>query len=193
VIAPAPTGAVLAAIQAAAAKTGVPLALAEAIAYTESGYNPNAIGDSGQSVGLYQLNSSGEGAGMTVVAREDPYQNALIALSRVGSIYKAQPGADWGSIAAQAQRPADPAAYAGLVDFALTGQGTQAPLAAAAGAVAGAAGAGLTGIGHGLADWIISLGKSIGGFFSNNLVGVVVAGIGLYIVFAPDVAGTSRV
>lgn len=48
-------------------------------------------------------------------------------------------------------------------------------------------------VGHGLADWLISTTKSLGAAFNRNLIGVVVVGVVLYIVFAPDVAGTSRV
>lgn len=44
-------------------------------AYAESGLNPNAVGDGGRSVGLFQLHERGGGAGMTVEQRKDPAQN----------------------------------------------------------------------------------------------------------------------
>jgi hypothetical protein len=51
----------------------------------------------------------------------------------------------------------------------------------------------LTGLGHGFADWIIGTLKTVYGFFDRNFIGALVAGIALYVVFAPDVAGTSRI
>jgi len=45
-------------------------------AWHESRLNPNAIGDNGQSVGLFQLYSQGAGAGMSVEERKDPRINA---------------------------------------------------------------------------------------------------------------------
>lgn len=50
-------------------------AAAIANAWHESGLNPNAVGDAGQSVGLFQLYSKGAGAGMSVEARKDPATN----------------------------------------------------------------------------------------------------------------------
>lgn len=95
---------------------GVNANLAIAIAQQESGLNPNAIGDNGNSVGLYQLNSNGEGAGLTVAQREDPSQNATIALKEVAAVAAQHP--DWtpGQIAAAAQRPADQSGYAAAVN-----------------------------------------------------------------------------
>ena len=99
-----------------AASLGVDPALALAIAQQESGLNPNAIGDGGASVGLFQLNDQGEGAGMTVAEREDPRRNAQIALAVVAQVAAQHP--DWspGQIAAAAQRPADQAGYASAID-----------------------------------------------------------------------------
>jgi hypothetical protein len=57
---------------------GLPLALAAAAvvnAYAESSLNPRAVGDSGASVGLFQLHERGAGAGMTVAERMDPTLN----------------------------------------------------------------------------------------------------------------------
>lgn len=112
------------AIAQAAAENGVPLMLALAIAQVESGLNPNAIGDNGHSVGLYQLNDQGEGAGMSVAQRQDPLTNARVALARVGAVYRANPGLDWGQIAAAAQRPANQQAYAARVDAAVAQYGS---------------------------------------------------------------------
>ena len=51
-------------------------------AYAESGLNPLAIGDKGNSVGLFQLNIRGAGAGMTTAARQDPLTNARTLIAR---------------------------------------------------------------------------------------------------------------
>lgn len=54
---------------------GVALA-AVANAWAESSLNPNAVGDAGKSVGLFQLHEAGVGHGMSVEARRDPATNA---------------------------------------------------------------------------------------------------------------------
>ena len=54
---------------------GVALA-AVANAWAESGFNPNAVGDSGASIGLFQLHEAGVGSGMSAEARRDPRTNA---------------------------------------------------------------------------------------------------------------------
>lgn len=61
--------------RAAGFHRGVAVA-AVANAYAESGFNPNAVGDSGKSVGLFQLHEAGVGSGMSVEARRDPHTNA---------------------------------------------------------------------------------------------------------------------
>lgn len=44
-------------------------------AYAESALDPNAVGDGGNSVGLFQLHARGGGRGMTVEQRKDPTAN----------------------------------------------------------------------------------------------------------------------
>lgn len=129
---------------------GVDPKLAEATAQQESGFNPNAIGDGGHSVGLFQLNDRGEGAGMTVAQRQDPETNARIALTQIHNVAVAHP--DWspGHIAAAAQRPADQVGYARSVD---------AIYAASGGATGGGGGGG----GGGLLGSIPSPGDLLGG------------------------------
>lgn len=61
--------------RAAGFHRGVAVA-AVANAWAESGLNPNAVGDSGKSVGLFQLHEAGVGSGMSVEARRDPRTNA---------------------------------------------------------------------------------------------------------------------
>jgi hypothetical protein len=99
-----------------ASSLGVDPALALAIAQQESGLDPNAVGDGGSSIGLFQLNDQGEGYGMTVAERQDPRRNAQIALAMVAQVAAQHP--DWspGQIAAAAQRPADRAGYASAID-----------------------------------------------------------------------------
>ena len=57
------------------AKYNVPPLFLKAVMLSESGGNPNAIGDSGHSVGLFQLHDQGYGHGMGD-ARFDPLTNA---------------------------------------------------------------------------------------------------------------------
>lgn len=99
-----------------AREMGVDPQLALAIAKQESGFDPNIPGDGGHSIGLFQLNDRGEGAGMSVAERQDPETNTRVALAVVKQVADEHP--DWspGQIAAAAQRPADRAGYARSVD-----------------------------------------------------------------------------
>lgn len=56
----------------------VPAAVANA--YAESRLDPDASGDGGHSIGLFQLHDQGAGAGMSVAERRDPTLNARRAL-----------------------------------------------------------------------------------------------------------------
>lgn len=85
-------------------------------AYAESRLNPRAIGDHGNSVGLFQLNSNGgAGTGMSVAARQDPVINTrkiieVIKKSGKAAIAAAQRGDTDGAIAAfvrYVERPGD--------------------------------------------------------------------------------------
>lgn len=51
-------------------------------AYAESGLDHTAEGDSGHSIGLFQLSDWGAGHGMTVQERKDPYVNVATILQR---------------------------------------------------------------------------------------------------------------
>jgi hypothetical protein len=65
-------------VESVLAARGMPsevIAAALVNAVAESGLNPNAVGDSGASVGLFQLHERGAGKGMTVAARKDPVTN----------------------------------------------------------------------------------------------------------------------
>lgn len=46
----------------------------------ESGWDPFAVGDSGHSIGLLQLHDQGQGAGMSVIERQDPATNLRVGL-----------------------------------------------------------------------------------------------------------------
>ena len=50
-------------------------------AMAESSLNPEAVGDNGLSVGLFQLHAKGGGKGMTKAARQDPVKNARRIIS----------------------------------------------------------------------------------------------------------------
>lgn len=61
-----------------------PLVAAAAVvnAYAESRLDPKAVGDSGRSIGLFQLSSRGAGAGMSVASRQDPTTNARTLIAK---------------------------------------------------------------------------------------------------------------
>lgn len=75
-------------IKAAASKYGVPYWIAHDIALEESGGNPNAVGDNGQSFGLFQLNVNGQGKGYTKAQLLDPQTNADIGVKNLAKAYK---------------------------------------------------------------------------------------------------------
>jgi hypothetical protein len=84
-----------------------------AVAWHESRWNPQAVGDNGTSFGLFQLHVGGELGNLTpqeVMA--EPALNAFIAVSRLAAVIQANPGISPGWAAALAQRPADPVLYA---------------------------------------------------------------------------------
>ena len=58
------------------------IAAAIANSWVESGWNPNAVGDDGHSIGLFQLNDWGAGSGLSVEFRKDPRNNAKTILER---------------------------------------------------------------------------------------------------------------
>lgn len=72
---------------------GVPDRIWEDIAWNESGYNPNIIGDNGISIGLFQLNTAGgQGTGYSTSSLEDPSTNASIAMPYIGNAYNSLKG-----------------------------------------------------------------------------------------------------
>ncbi|HEY3923792.1 MAG TPA: transglycosylase SLT domain-containing protein [Acidothermaceae bacterium] len=119
-------------IDTTAQALGVPPALAEADAIQESGMNPYAVGDSGTSFGEFQLHEGGELGNLpgTLAQQKleafDPATNAAVALREMAAVYKQNPNADPGAIAAAAERPANQTAYAAAVDKILAG-GNQTP------------------------------------------------------------------
>ncbi|MHB8671817.1 MAG: transglycosylase SLT domain-containing protein, partial [Acidimicrobiales bacterium] len=126
-------------IASVAQALGVPVNLALAIAQQESGFNPRAVGDGGHSIGVFQLNDMGEGAGMSIRSRENVATNARIALSVVRDVMAQHPGMDPGAIAAAAQRPADRSGYARSVDAILANMGGIGAIAAIGAQAASAA------------------------------------------------------
>jgi hypothetical protein len=116
-----------------AALYGVDPRLALSIAQHESGLDPTAVGDSGTSFGLFQLHQGGELGGLSSAQAFNPIVNANTALAVVANVAKTNPGGDPGAIAAAAQRPADPAAYAAAVDAIYTNPADFPQVPAAAG------------------------------------------------------------
>src|SRR5713226_8296795 len=61
--------------------------VAVAAALAESGGDPEATGDNGHSVGLWQMHDQGMGAGMSVAARRDPDQAAAVMVPLFNANY----------------------------------------------------------------------------------------------------------
>lgn len=104
-------------IAGVAQRLGVNPNLAIATAQVESGLNPQAVGDQGTSFGLFQLHRGGELGNLSVAQAFDPLINASTALNAFVPCERLF--SDPGQIAACAQRPANPSAYAAKVDTTL--------------------------------------------------------------------------
>lgn len=100
----------------AAGYAAVVAAAAIVNAYAESRLDPKAIGDNTRSVGLFQLNIKGAGAGMSTAARQDPLTNTRTLLAREKRTLAkvqalAQQGASLGTVVAAfstlVERPSD--------------------------------------------------------------------------------------
>ena len=111
---------------------GISPALAIATAQQESGLNPYAVGDQGTSFGLYQLHIGGELGNLpgTLAQQEaeaqNPVLNAETALAQFEQTQKAT-GLSGGALAAAAQRPANPSAYAAAINGLLGGSSGTGP------------------------------------------------------------------
>lgn len=104
-------------VRAVAKSLNVDPDLAVATEHVESQGNPQAVGDQGTSFGLFQLHQGGELGNLTPQQAFDPTTNATRALTQFRNVQMAYPNIrDPGQIAAMAQRPANPTAYASAVD-----------------------------------------------------------------------------
>ena len=71
-------------------KYGVPPAVWYPIALAESNLNPDALGDNGASIGIFQINRvSGQGIGYTADQLRDPITNADVAARAIAPAYNA--------------------------------------------------------------------------------------------------------
>jgi hypothetical protein len=173
---------------------GVDPRLALSVAQVESGLNPVSVGDQGTSFGLYQLHQGGELGSLSAAQAFNPVTNANTALSVVGQVSAAHPGADPGAVAAAAQRPADPGAYAAAVDAVYSNPADFPQVPASTNAVLTSSNGGGTGAGIGsaigglLGPGGAAIGGAIGGSSPGALLtsgwGKTVFQVGLYIVFA---------
>jgi len=69
------------------AQYGVPPEFILTLIRAESGGNPNAVGDAGHSVGLFQLHDRGVGTGYTVEQRQDPALQFQLMMPRIAAAY----------------------------------------------------------------------------------------------------------
>lgn len=99
-----------------ARQKGVDPTTAVATMLVESGGNNRAVGDGGTSYGLFQLHRGGElPKGWGPNQAFDPRANANVALGEFARVQNSR-GLSGGALAAAAQRPANPGAYARKVD-----------------------------------------------------------------------------
>ena len=97
-----------------ALQSGIDPYLALAVAQQESNFDPFAVGDNGNSFGLFQENVYGRGAGRApdfdIVGQTQRFAQDVLACLATN------PNAGAGETAAAVQRPADPYGYARSVD-----------------------------------------------------------------------------
>lgn len=101
------------AVNPIAIQYGVPTQLWEDVAYTESGYNPQAVGDTGTSFGIFQLHEGGQlPAGVSGPSTFDPTLNARLAMPAIArawnnlkSTFNPTSSSWWQSFAAQSGHP----------------------------------------------------------------------------------------
>ena len=88
-------------IQREAARAGVPAALLDLMIIQESGYNPAAVGDGGNAIGLGQLwGPAAIDGGISPSQRSDPAANARAAANYAAIAYRNAKG-DWRETAAR--------------------------------------------------------------------------------------------
>ena len=87
-----------------------------ATVHQESGFDPFAVGDSGNSRGIFQENVRGRGAGLAPEQSFDPYASTERAIREFQAIRAKNPTVDRGTWAALAQRPANPGQYASNIN-----------------------------------------------------------------------------
>jgi hypothetical protein len=88
-------------IQREAARAGVPWQLLDLMILQESGYNPNAVGDGGNAIGLGQLWAPAAiDGGISPSQRSDPAANARAAANYAAIAYR-NAGGDWRETAAR--------------------------------------------------------------------------------------------
>lgn len=112
---PQPPTTIYNAVRSQAITYGVPDALWEDVAYTESGYNPKAIGDNGTSFGLFQLHIGGQLPAQYNNNPDpvfDPGLNAQLAMPDIAKAWNSLKGSFnpnnstwWSQFAAQSGHP----------------------------------------------------------------------------------------
>lgn len=114
---------VLAEVRQVAAARGFPdVDLLLATVWQESGGRPEAVGDRGHSVGIFQEHDQGRGHGLSVAQRQDVRAATNRAIDEFVAVRRRNPDVSRGQWAALAQRPADASGYAARVNRLLSGR-----------------------------------------------------------------------
>ncbi|HET9560321.1 MAG TPA: transglycosylase SLT domain-containing protein, partial [Actinomycetota bacterium] len=119
---PLPAAQVAATIREEAEAAGVDPQLALAVAWQESGFNNEAIGDQGNSGGPFQEHSGGRGAGRPMQQRFDVRGSAQRFIAELKATMRKHPGVNPGRLAALTQRPYDAAGYERNINAMLQGR-----------------------------------------------------------------------
>lgn len=89
-----------------------------AMAWYESKWDSQAVGDHGTSFGLFQLHLGGELGNLTPQeVMDEPALDAYIAVGQLANVIRSHPGISPGWAAALAQRPANATVYAANINY----------------------------------------------------------------------------
>ncbi len=197
---PQPPASIYSAVAPIAKQYNVPDWLWEDVAYTESGFNPNAVGDNGTSFGLFQLHLGGQlpaSYNSNPTAVQDPTLNAKLAMPALSAAWK-QFGQSYNPSLQWWQQFAAASGHPGGTPGDTATQAEAQRLLSAAGGSGSAASssAGTTGL-----DFWSSIGSFFSGLtgtkvptISNDLllrVGLVIGGSALILIGAYGLVGSS--
>jgi hypothetical protein len=103
-------------IEAVANRYRADVLMCQVTSWTECRFVWTELGDNGTSVGAFMLHEGGELGTLTIEQGKNPLVNSRIAIAHLAEVEHEHPTWNVGEVAAFAQRPKYPTAYASLVN-----------------------------------------------------------------------------